>query len=193
MSIEFYEQNAADFFERTVGIDMSAPRERFAALLPDGGRVLDAGCGAGRDTLAFHQAGFRVTAMEAAPALADLASTYTGLPVQVLTFQELTWREAFDGIWACASLLHVPRGQLADAVRRLRGALAPGGVIYMSFKLGRQDRHVDGRLFTDLDEAGAGALLATVGGLELLQMTVEDSRKSHAVGERWLALTCRKT
>lgn len=192
MSIAFYEQNAEDFFQRTVQIDMSDARERFAALLPAGGRVLDAGCGSGRDALAFHQAGFRGAAMEAAPALADFARAHTGLPVQVMTFQEVAWVEAFDGIWACASLLHVPRQDLAAAVGRLRDALVSGGVIYMSFKLGSQDRQVDGRLFTDLDEAGARALLAAVGGLEILQMTVEDSRKSHAVGERWLALICRK-
>ena len=192
-TIQFYEDNAEDFFERTVQIDMSASRERFTALLPVGGRVLDAGCGSGRDALAFHQAGFVVTAIEAAPALAVRAREHTGLPVQVMTFQELTWHEAFEGIWACASLLHVPRDELADAVTRLRDALTPGGVIYMSFKHGVESREPNGRLFTDLDEAGAEALLATVGGLELLQMTVEDSRKSHAVGERWLAMTCRKS
>lgn len=191
-SVQYYDENAEDFFDRTVEIDMSAPRERFAALLPAGGRVLDAGCGSGRDTLAFHQAGFVVTAMEAAPALAALARAHAGLPVQVLTFQEVTWRNDFEGIWACASLLHVPRDQLADAVQRLRDALTPGGTLYMSFKYGSEEREAAGRRFTDLDEAAAETLLAKVGNFELLQMTVEDSRKSHAVGERWLALVCRK-
>ncbi len=192
-TIRFYEENAEDFFERTVQIDMSGPRERFTALLPVCGRILDAGCGSGRDALAFHQSGFVVTAIEAAPALAARAREHTGLPIQVMTFRELIWREAFEGIWACASLLHVPRDQLVATVARLRDALTPGGVIYMSFKHGVESREPDGRLFTDLDEASAETLLTTVGRLELLQMTVEDSRKSHAVGERWLALICRKT
>src|SRR4051812_27328713 len=120
MSVEFYEANAAAFFQRTVEIDMAALRQPVSGRPPGGARVLDAGCGSGRDVLAFGEAGFAVTAIEAAPSLAALASNHTGLPVQVMTFQEVAWREAFDGVWACASLLHVPRADLAGAVRRLR-------------------------------------------------------------------------
>jgi len=67
MSIEFYETNAQAFFDRSVAADMAQGHAEFVALLPPGGRVLDAGCGSGRDALEFHRRGFRVTAMEAKP------------------------------------------------------------------------------------------------------------------------------
>ena len=192
MSVEFYEQNAESFFKRTVDADMDGPRAAFAALLPPGGRVLDAGCGSGRDALALSRQGFQVTATEASPALAALAQAHTGLPIQVMTFDQMAWTEAFDGVWACASLLHVPRSDLPDAVRRLREALVPGGVLWMSFKYGAQERQVAGRWFTDLEEPAAEALVGTVGGLELLSLEQSgDVRNDHG-GEWWLTVVCRR-
>lgn len=192
MTIEFYERNAENYFRTTVSIDMAVPRERFANLLSPGARVLDAGCGSGRDARVFRDMGFQVTAFDASPRLAALAREHTGLPVKVSTFQEVAWREAFDGIWASASLLHVPRAELPSIMRRLRGALTPGGVWYMSFKYGAGEREVEGRLFTDLDERAAEALVADVRGLEVIWMGVEPSRKPQAPEERWLVLLCRR-
>lgn len=192
MSVEFYEQNAEDFFRRSVDSDMAAGWQAFAALLPPAARVLDAGCGSGRDALALTRMGFDVTAMEASPKLAALARAHTGLPVQVLTFDQVEWRDAFDGVWACASLLHVPRAELPAAVRRLRDALRPGGVIWMSFKYGAQERQVAGRHFTDLDEAGLAALVAETGGLELLSIETSHDVRDDRPGERWVTAMCRR-
>lgn len=192
MSIQFYEQNADAFFRGSIDADMAADWQAFAAELQPGDRILDAGCGSGRDALGFSRLGFRVTAMEASPKLAALARRHAGLPVEVLTFDQVSWREAFEGVWACASLLHVPRAQLAGAVRRLCNALVPGGLLWMSFKYGTQERHVAGRDFTDLDEAGADAVLAEVGGLELIWTKVSGDVRPGREAERWLSLLCRK-
>jgi 2-polyprenyl-3-methyl-5-hydroxy-6-metoxy-1,4-benzoquinol methylase len=192
MSVEFYEANAEAFFQGSVDADMAAGWEPFAALLKPGDRVLDAGCGSGRDALALTRMGFDVTAMEASPRLAELARRHTGLPIQVMTFDEITWRGTFEGVWACASLLHVRRADLPATVRRLRDTLSAGGVLWMSFKYGTQDRQVAGRLFTDLDEPGAIALLAAVGGLELLSMERTNDVRPDRAGERWLAIMCRR-
>jgi SAM-dependent methyltransferase len=193
VSIGFYEANAKAFFDRSVDADMARGHEEFTAMVPPGGRVLDAGCGSGRDALAFHRLGFEVTAMEASPALAALARAHTGLAVEVMTFDQITWRDRFDGVWACASLLHVPRVALAATVTRLRDALVPDGVLWMSFKYGSEERQAGERHFTDLDEAGGQKLLADVGGLTLLsQHATEDVRADHG-GERWLSLLARRT
>jgi len=111
----------------------------------------------------------------------------------VMTFDQVTWRDRFDGVWACASLLHVPRTELAAAVGRLRDALVPGGILWMSFKYGTEERQAGDRRFTDLDEAGGLALLAETGGLSLIsQHVTEDVRTDHG-GERWITLLTRRT
>lgn len=191
-NIGFYDENAEDYFRRTVDSDMTAARRLFASQVAPGGRVLDAGCGSGRDALAFHQMGFEVTATEAAPRLAELARRHTGLVVDVLTFDQMAWRDHFDGIWACGSLLHVPRVDLPATLRRLRDALVPGGAWFMSFKYGPFERHANGRRFTDLDEEGAAELLAQVRGLQLISMDVVGDSRADRSGERWLSLLCRR-
>jgi 2-polyprenyl-3-methyl-5-hydroxy-6-metoxy-1,4-benzoquinol methylase len=192
MSVEFYERNAEDFFRRSVAADMAQGWRAFTDLLKPGSRVLDAGCGSGRDTLALSRMGFEVTAMEASPRLAELARAHTGRPVHILTFDRVAWREAFEGVWACASLLHVPRVELPGAIQRLRDALVPGGVLWMSFKYGTIERQTAGRHFTDLDETGATALLETAGGLTLISMEVTQDVRADHVGERWLTVICRR-
>jgi 2-polyprenyl-3-methyl-5-hydroxy-6-metoxy-1,4-benzoquinol methylase len=192
MSIQFYEQNAEDFFRRSVDADMAKGHADFTALVTPGGHVLDAGCGSGRDALALAKQGFRVTLMEASPNLAALASAHTGLPVEVMRFDEVAWLDTFDGVWACASLLHVPRAELPQVMRRRRNALVPGGVLWMSFKCGTSEREANGRHFTDLDEAGAQALIAEAGGLTLISMEVTGDVRPDRPDERWLSVLCRR-
>jgi SAM-dependent methyltransferase len=182
----YYTENAQAFFAETVAVAVAPLYARFLPHIPPGGHILDAGCGSGRDTLAFLQAGYRVTAFDASLTLAALAEHHTGQPVQVLRFQDLAWRREFDGIWACASLLHVPAADLPEALGRLALALRPGGIFYASFKHGRSEREHRGRRFTDLDEAGLRALLAQVPGLTELETWVTEDLRPGRTGERWL-------
>src|SRR5579859_643185 len=114
MTLDFYERNGAKFAAQTQALDMSAFYDRFLANLPPHGHILDAGCGSGRDSKAFLERGYKVTAIDATQSFVDMASAYTGLPVQKMTFQAMSFNNAFDGIWACASLLHVPLNDLPD-------------------------------------------------------------------------------
>jgi SAM-dependent methyltransferase len=182
----YYTENAQAFFADTVAVGMDSLYARFLPHIPPGGHILDAGCGSGRDTLAFLQAGYRVTAFDASPTLAALAEHHTGQPVQVLRFQDLAWLREFDGIWACASLLHVPAPDLPEALGRLAQALRPGGVLYASFKYGHGERDHRGRRFTDLDEAGLRTLLAQVPGLTERETWVTEDLRPGRAAERWL-------
>jgi SAM-dependent methyltransferase len=178
-TLEYYERNAERYFKATRDADMSALYERFARRLPKGARILDAGSGSGRDTLAFLSRGYSVSAFDSSPALCELSTRLTGVPARVLRFQELEDNEEYDGIWACASLLHVPEAALPDAIGRLVRALKPGGVLYMSFKHGAGERVTeDGRFFTDMTESRLQRVLQELPGvmLEELWITVGEGQ-----------------
>ncbi len=158
----YYERNAAAFFANTVNVDMTSLYRRFLSKLPSGASILDAGCGSGRDARAFSAMGYRVTAFDASPELANLASNYCGFEVQVRQFMAVDEVDAYDGIWCCASLLHVPKKDLAEVLARIWRALRPGGTLYVSFKRGKGERIQGGRFFTDVEEAELAATLSTL-------------------------------
>jgi len=185
MTLKYYQDNAQTFFDGTVNVDMSSLYETFTKHLATGARVLDAGCGSGRDAKAFLGMGYQVEAFDASSAMVELAREHTGLSVQVKAFADVDWKEEFDGIWCCASLLHVPAVELPGVMRRLADALKPGGVWYVSFKYGNGEREVDGRRFTDMDASNLQTLVNAVGGIEIISLwTTQDKRPLR--DETWL-------
>jgi SAM-dependent methyltransferase len=152
-TIAFYDKYSQGFFESTVNADVCELYQAFVAQLPAKARVLDAGCGSGRDSKAFIQLGFNVAAIDASAELAKAASDYIGQHVTVCTFDDIDPSLEFDGIWACASLLHVEASALPNTFAILVKTLVDGGVFYCSFKYGDQERTYNGRFFTDADES----------------------------------------
>ena len=152
-TLAYYERNAERYFRITHDANLSTIYQSFVHRVPKGGRILDAGSGSGRDTLAFIQKGYTVEAFDSSPALCRLSTKFTGVQASVRRFQEVEGEEEFAGVWACASLLHVPEAELGEAIGRLVQALKTGGVLYMSFKYGTSERVAeDGRLFVDMTE-----------------------------------------
>ena len=192
-TVNFYNHNAASFFADTVAVEMSELHARFLSHVPLGGLILDAGCGSGRDSKAFFTLGYRVSAFDASPALAQLASDLIGQSVAIRTFDQVDEIACYDGIWACASLLHLPPAALPESMGRLWTSLKPGGVFYLSFKLGDGERENNGRHFTDATEARLRewtTALADVGSLEC--WITQDQRPDRT--ENWLnALIHRST
>ena len=191
-SIAYYDKNAQTFFAGTVSADMADGRLRFLEALSPGSRILDAGCGSGRDALAFKQLGFDVTAFDGSAEMVRMASAHTGLEVLQLTFEEVCWRDAFDGIWANASLLHVPRNQLVGVMRKLRDALMVGGIWELSFKPGAGEGVAFGRWFTNLSEADVPALVDEVGGLTVLALTSSFDVRPGKSHEGWTNILVRR-
>src|SRR5437879_4481189 len=108
---DYYSIHATDFVETTSTLDLAHLYKPFLAELAPGARILDAGCGSGRDAKAFLTRGYRVTAFDASPQMAANTSSLTGQECKILSFQQMKFRDEFDGIWACASLLHVPKSE----------------------------------------------------------------------------------
>ncbi len=185
MTLNYYQNNAQTFFDGTVNVDMSSLYETFTRSLAPGARVLDAGCGSGRDAKAFMEMGYQVEAFDASSALVEMARAHTGLPVQLMTFADVARKAEFDGIWCCASLLHVPAVELPGVMQKLADALKPGGVWYVSFKHGDGEREVDGRRFTDMDEVGLRRLVEAVPDIKIQALwTTRDVRPGR--DEVWL-------
>jgi len=185
MSIEYYNQNAKTFYDGTLAVDMSSLYSHFEPFLCEGGLILDAGCGSGRDSLYFQQRGFQVVAMDASSELAQMATQLIGLPVEICRFDEFHHGEAFDGIWACASLLHVPMAELAPVVQHLANLLKSGGLFYCSFKYGEGESVRDDRTFTNLDEKGLARLVQDL-PLEIRELWQTEDLRPGRGQECWL-------
>lgn len=181
----YYEDKAEEYLARTSQLDMESLYKPFLELIPAGGTILDAGCGPGRDVLAFLKQGFRVTAFDASEKMVEIASTQTGVAVLQMRFQELKYEQEFDGIWACASLLHVPFCELDDILSRFSRALKTGGICFMSFKQGNGERFEDGRRFIDFTEATLQQKLADISGLSILRTWGTEDQAGRS-GVQWV-------
>lgn len=190
-TIDFYDQNADAFFSDTVNVDMSALYARFLQGIPLAGLLLDAGCGSGRDSKAFLSMGYRVSAFDASSALAEKAATLMGQPVATRTFDQVDEVACYDGIWACASLLHLPESALPAALGRLWTALKPDGVVYVSFKLGEGERNHNGRHFTDATEARLRFWLAKLADIDSVECWLTQDQRPERK-ENWLNAIIRR-
>jgi 2-polyprenyl-3-methyl-5-hydroxy-6-metoxy-1,4-benzoquinol methylase len=132
-TVGYYNSYAADFAAQTADLDLAPLYQGFLRHMPPGGRILDAGCGVGRDALAFAERGYEVVAFDASEAMVQLARRRVGnrAAVCLKRFHDLNWQNEFDGIWACASLLHVPKPCFTDTALRLTTSLRPRGAWYI--------------------------------------------------------------
>lgn len=195
--IAFYDRNATSYFQQTSVLKPNPLTDVFLGHLPTTARILDAGCGSGRDSLYFKNLGHAVTAIDASSELAKLASEHIGQPVGVMRFEDMAHREEFDGVWASASLVHHAPEDMAIALQKFADALVTGGTLFFSVKYG-QGETVDGdRRFPLYDEASIRSVLAQVPNLEIVKMWGADAAQMNAdVLKRaqvtWLSALLRK-
>jgi SAM-dependent methyltransferase len=181
----YYDQNAESFITNTLHVDMGDVYERFLPLIPPGGSILDAGCGSGRDALAFHRRGYDVHAFDASPILAGRASELLGQKVEIAHFEDFQCNQSYDGIWACASLLHVPWAGLPEALNNMAVCLKLGGHMYASFKYGEGERRKGSRRFTDMNPLKFHDVLKKARGLLLREEWISDDLRPDRVQEKW--------
>ena len=189
---QYYQDNAQAFFDSTVNADMSAHYEHFLKYVPEHGRILDFGCGSGRDTKAFIQRGYLVDAVDGSSEMCRLASELCNIQVRCIDFNDLNEIEKYDAIWACASLLHVAKTQLPAVLIKMRDALVNGGVMYISFKHGDYEGERNGRFFLDLTPEAFSNLISSIPGLIVVEdWFTEDVRPENST--RWYNVIVQKT
>lgn len=136
-TLQFYRLNARSYADWAKA--PSARLKGFLALLPPGGAILELGCGAGNHAAVMLAEGFSLRATDGSPEMAEIASQRLGHPVEAMRFDQLDAQQAYDGVWASACLLRVPREELAGILKRIHRALKPSGVFYASYKMGESD------------------------------------------------------
>ena len=191
-ALDYYDKNAVSFANGTADIEFSEMQDQFLSELKDGASILDFGCGSGRDTKKFLDTGFRVEAADGSEEICALATAYTGIPVKKMLFSELDAADRYDGIWACASILHLPRAELAEVIKKTEKALKHGSVLYASFKYGDHEGMRNGRYFTDFTEASLPVFWEAFPKMKIFDCWISrDVREDRKEGQ-WINLMARR-
>ncbi|MCD7955983.1 MAG: class I SAM-dependent methyltransferase [Lachnospiraceae bacterium] len=190
-TVSYYDVHAEEYCAATAEADMSFCRDKFMARLPAGAHILDAGCGSGRDSKVFMDNGFAVTAMDASGKMCAEAEKLLRQNVLQLSFEDMNFQNEFDGIWACASLLHVAKNEMNSVLQNLRNALKSKGVLYASFKYGAEERVAQGRLFNDYNENLLIALLKN-NGFTVCHVFITEDVRAMRQGEKWVNAIARR-
>ncbi len=189
-TLNYYDKFADKFFEKTVKLDMKIFYDKFEQYLLQGSSILDFGCGSGRDSKYFISRGYRVTSIDGSPKICELARKYIGKDVQCKRFDEINYENEFDGIWASASLLHVPRIKLESIFKILYNALKENGYMYVSLKYGKYEGEVDGRYFTYLAQSDLLELINERFEI-VVEMETEDLRVE-SYNTKWINVILKK-
>lgn len=191
-SIDYYNRHASDYYDNTVEISMKEILEKFIVLLPEGGTVLDLGCGSGRDSLFLIEEGFDVTALDGSSELCELAEIHIGQEVLNMRFEEIDFQEVFDGVWACASLLHVPEEKIDMILEKVITSLNKKGILYMSFKYGNFSGERNGRYFKDYNTGEIKELIARHKELEIIEIFKTNDLRKERADEKWIHVLAKK-
>ena len=192
-TLDYYNKNSEEYFNSTLNVDMTNTYKEFLKLVPEGGKILDLGCGSGRDSMNFMKLGYEVTAVDGAKELAKKASVLLGKEVIVSTFEELELKEKFHGIWACASLLHIKREDLKIVLNNLYNNLDDKGVFYMSFKYGEKE-YVDdkNRYFNCFTDESIISFINENTKFNILDLYITEDKLGRVNEIKWVNLICNK-
>ena len=133
---QYYINNAQSFFNNTFNANIVDIITDFTKNLQPNSKILDAGCGSGRDSLFFLNHGFQVVAFDSCKELTEIASKAINHPVLHLKFKDLTFENEFDAVWCMASLLHLDKKEFPHALQKCINAVKPNGLLFISLKKG---------------------------------------------------------
>lgn len=188
---DYYDTHAREYIHGTVDADLSSLYDRFLPHLSPGCTILDAGCGSGRDLKYFSSLGFRCTGFDASAEMVKAAGTYSGCPVYQGTFETFDARQAYDAIWACASLLHVQRDDMKDVFHRLSEGLTGQGILYCSFKEGA-DFTKDGRSFTCFTADAFARFITKETSFSIVDQFISEDVRTGRKTEYWINAILKK-
>lgn len=191
-TIEYYNKNVELFVSSTKDVEFNKMQNMLLKYLKKGDYILDLGCGSGRDSKAFLEKGFKVVSIDGSEKLCNIASSYIGEKVIFTTFQNFKSDIKFNGIWACASLLHLPYKDLKEVIKNLRNNLKEEGYFYLSFKYGEFEGERNGRYFTNMTEKKFRNLIKDILEYEIVEEKITSDARKGREEEKWLNIILKK-
>ena len=190
-TIAYYDQNAEEFIQSTINADVSELYIPFEQQISPGAKILDLGCGSGRDSRYFRQCGYDVIAVDPSSKMCEQTRSIADIPVFQMKAEDISFKNEFDAVWACASLLHVSETKQKKVLMLIGEALRPGGICYCSWKYGDEVRTENGRTFTDHTEHSLNNLLKDVNIFEIMKCWMtEDVRNNR--NQKWINVILKK-
>lgn len=191
-TIEYYEKNASAFIESTIDADVSELYRSFEELLAQGCRILDLGCGSGRDSKYFVDKGYDVVAADPSPLMCAQTRSLVNIPVFEMKAEDIQLYNEFDAVWACASLLHISKNDQAETLLSIGNMLKPGGICYCSWKYGDKERVVEGRYFVDFTEKSFRKILEEISVFAEEKIWITYDVRTSRQDQKWLNVLIRK-
>lgn len=191
-TIAYYNSHAQEYIDKTRDLDDCRTADYFLSLLPHSARILDFGCGSGKDLKYFRDHGFRAEGTDGSDEICYRASQYTGTKVRKLGFLDLGDLESFDGIWARASIMHLKRSELPVVFYRMCNALVDGGIIYTSFPYGNFEGMKNGCWYTYMDENRIRKITDSINKLSIEDAWFSRDARSEETQITWMNLILRK-
>ena len=192
LTLEYYDRNSDIFAADTVNVRFTEVQDRFLGYLAPGSLILDFGCGSGRDSRYFLSKGYAVEACDGSAEMVRIASQTAGIPVKQMLFEELSTVEQYDGIWACASLLHCTMDELRDLLPRMARAVRLEGIFYASFKYGDFEGERNGRYFIDFSLETFKDFFREIKELSIIDSWITSDVRPGRREEKWLNLILKK-
>ncbi len=192
-TLGYYEINADAFVDTTIDVIFTEIQDKFLSYLPEAGHILDFGCGSGRDTKYFMDKGYAVDAADGSEKMCEIAGRNTGITVRHIMFSDLDENRKYDGIWACASILHLTKKELKGVFEKMIMAVKPGGYIYSSFKYGEFEGYRNGRYFTDFTLESFHEFIKTFPELTVTEEWTSSDVRPGRQDEKWLNIILKTT
>lgn len=192
-TIKYYNHNGEKYAAKTLNLQLSGQWTEFSTYIKPKGKILDIGCGSGRDMIKFQQLGFMTEGIEPSHAMAKIARQNSGSIVHEIPVEKMAFQNKFDGVWACASLLHVHEKNILPVIEIILNSLKINGYFYFSLKHGcGQTRHDDDRLFVYYNEHTIRKITDQLNYIKVVRIwTTEDSAKRP--DDLWLNCIVKKS
>ena len=186
----YYDVNAKEYIENTINCDMSLHYQKFLKYLPKTGKILDVGFGSGRDMFYFKSLGYEVEGIDTSIEFVKYMKE-KGFNVRLESACELNYCDEYDGIWACASLLHIKRDELEEVIIRCMNALKENGVLYCSFKYGDMEVEKDDRYFNYINEEIIKTIIIK-NNLYIVELYKTNDVRTNRNNEIWINLIVKR-